>query len=272
MRRVIFGLLALGFAHDALAGEFGLPILRGSNGYAAPTTRWSGVYLGAQAGATVSSVDFGNATKSLVAFMLRNTTLENEAGVSNWTTLGKDDGVSRHVGGFVGYNTQWDEVVLGFELNYNRTAKTLSASDTISRSYTASDDYDYAVDITGTSSVHITDYGTARLRAGWAVGSILPYAMVGLAVGRANVSRTATVNVVGTYVGSSGLPNTSLSESMSEGKNGAFAYGYAVGLGVDMALLDNVFVRGEWEYVTFANFNDLKVNINSARVAAGVKF
>ena len=40
---------------------------------------------------------------SLVAFILRNTTIEAEHHVSDWTTLGKADTSATSWGGFVGY-------------------------------------------------------------------------------------------------------------------------------------------------------------------------
>ena len=55
------------------------------------------------------------------------------------------------------------------------------------------------------------------------------------------------------------------------GRN-AFAYGAAVGLGVDISLLPNMFLRAEWEYIHFANIHDIQVNMNTGRVGIGVKF
>ena len=43
----------------------------------------------------------------------------------------------------------------------------------------------------------------------------------------------------------------------------------AVGLGVDVSILPNMFLRAEWEYVQFAPIHDIQVNINSARVGLG---
>jgi hypothetical protein len=61
------------------------PVLRGSvsPGY----VRWDGWQAGIQAGFGNMKADFGNSTSSLVAFILRNSTLEAEGGVSTWTTL-----------------------------------------------------------------------------------------------------------------------------------------------------------------------------------------
>jgi outer membrane immunogenic protein len=76
---------------------------------------------GGQLGAGVTSVDFSQATQSMIAQILQNTALENEGRVSTWQTLGKTDSRGRSWGGFIGYNTSWESVILGFELNYSRT-------------------------------------------------------------------------------------------------------------------------------------------------------
>ena len=60
--------------------------------------------------------------------------------------------------------------------------------------------------------------------------------------------------------------------SQSNAQNGAFAYGFATGLGVDAAILPNLFVRGEVEYIHFGAVNGIQVSMTTARVGAGVKF
>ena len=89
--------------------------LRGS--YTPSVTRWEGFYFGAQAGQTWGTADFGNADNSLVGYMLANTELQSI--VTNFTTLPKSTTGGASYGGFIGYNWQWDDVVLSAELNYN---------------------------------------------------------------------------------------------------------------------------------------------------------
>src|SRR2546423_3906800 len=258
MRVLLIGLAVLGLGGNAAAAD--LPWLRGSyvEDSPAPTAGWAGFYGGVQAGVSTGSADFSGATGSLVAFILRNTTLENEAQVSRWTTLGKADTSHIHYGAFVGYNTRWDEGILGFEINYNRTALDLSATDSIGRSFQTSDGFLNNVFVSGTSSVRVTDYGTIRARAGWDAGRFLPYAFAGLAIGRADVTHSATVSVHGIDITNPPTrPDTFLGPTtQTESRLGVFAYGYAAGLGIDMMLLSNLFMRAEWEWVGFAQFQD----------------
>ena len=46
----------------------------------------------------------------------------------------------------------------------------------------------------------------------------------------------------------------------------------SAGLGMDVALLPNMFLRGEWEFVAFAAVGGIRSNINTGRVGVGVKF
>ena len=51
-----------------------------------------------------------------------------------------------------------------------------------------------------------------------------------------------------------------------------FAYGYTAGLGLDVLLLPNVFLRAEREYVQFFAVQDVKIHLNTSRVGVGIKF
>jgi opacity protein-like surface antigen len=49
-------------------------------------------------------------------------------------------------------------------------------------------------------------------------------------------------------------------------------YGYSAGAGLEVAVLPNVFVRGEWEFIQFGPFSDTRANLNALRMGAGVRF
>ncbi len=285
MRCSLIAIALIGLVSGASAEEFEIPTLRGSSGYApspfvpAPPRfmRWSGFYAGAEAGYGSAHIDFREATNSLVAFVLRELALENEQHVSEWPVLGKTDTGAGSVGGFVGYNSQWDDVVLGFELNYGIARYAANApSDPISRRTVAGGNV-YDVTVTGNASMHINDMGTARLRAGYVFNNIMPWAMVGMAVGRADITRSATV------FGEQNPPDdgTLCSQnptcvpfffSKSETRNNAFLYGWSVGGGVDALVLPNVFLRAEYEYVSFASVAGIRAFVNTGRIGAGFKF
>jgi outer membrane immunogenic protein len=212
--------------------------------------------------------DFGDSTSSLVSFILRNSTLENEASPSTWTTLPSNTTNSMQYGAFIGYNVQWDQLVVGGDIAYNRmSSMESSASDTITRLVTTSDSVNHTVTITGQSSIKLIDYATFRARAGYAFGQFLPYAVIGGAVGRFNYATSATVTDIQTNPAGTFGPITS-----TDGKNNVVVGGVVAGLGMDVALMPNVFLRGEWEYVAFAPVNGIRTNTNTGRVGLGVRF
>jgi outer membrane immunogenic protein len=145
------------------------------------------------------------------------------------------------VGGFIGYNTQyWDpQLVLGLEFGYNRPLSLESSSSGTDGVVPAAATY------------RLIDYATARARLGYKVGQFLPYAVLGGAVGHVEYS---------TAIGASYQSQE------------VFPLGFVAGLGVDVLLLPNLFLRGEWEYTYFAPVGEIGSNINSARVGLGVRF
>jgi outer membrane immunogenic protein len=246
-------------------------ILRGSF-FADPApgyVRWDGLQAGATIGYSNLNADFGNGTSSLVAYSLRNTTLESEYAPSNWTALPKATTNSAQFGAFVGYNVQWGELVVGGDIGYNRPSSlNSSAVDSIARRVTTSDGVTHDVTVNSAASLNLVDYATFRARAGYAFGQFLPYAVIGAAVGRFNYTSSATVT------DQFSPPANSLyaPPPQSDNKDNAFAAGFVAGLGLDVAVLPNVFVRAEWEYIAFAPVNGIRSQLNTGRVGAGVRF
>ena len=263
--------LAAASADHAMAADWPL---RGS--LEPSYVRWDGWQFGVQVGYGSMHTDFGNSTSSLVAFILRNTTLENEAAPSTWTTLPANTTNGPVFGGFLGYNWQWDELVVGWDLAYKHPSILQSSTgDTLERTFTTSDQVAHDVTIAAQSSFKLVDYATFRARAGYAFGQFLPYAVVGAAVGRFNYQTSATVTDAMTWTGSGapppGVPGT-FQQSASAGRNNVFGYGVAAGLGVDWAITPAVFLRAEWEYIAFHSVNGTRPTTNTGQVGAGVRF
>lgn len=242
--------------------------LRGTVADTPTTMRWDGLQLGAQIGISNLNADFSNSDSSQVAYILRNTTLENEFAPSSWTTLPKGTTNGGQFGGFIGYNMQWDQLVLGGDIAYNRMQSLQnSAADSIARIVNTSDGVQHDVTIQSSASLRLVDYATFRGRAGYAFGQFLPYAMIGAAVGRFNYTSSATVTDQ-----MSGAQTGTFQQSATDGRNNVFAAGFVTGLGLDVALLPNVFLRGEWEYTVFAPVNGIRSWLNTGRVGIGVRF
>jgi outer membrane immunogenic protein len=273
MRRWFVALCLIGgLTSHAAAGEFELPTLRGSAPFipeAPKYARWSGFYVGGQVGYGLAQANFAEATASLVAFMLRELALEEEARPSQWQVLGSGSNSGPTFGGFFGYNSQWDDVIVGVDLHYNSAGFSMVAPVSPIGRVVGAGGNTYALTLGGSASMRITDYGAARVRGGWIVGNFLPYATLGFALGRANVSRSATA--AGTETTGGGIV-TPFSFSSSESRTGAFIYGWSAGGGMDVMLTQNLFLRGEYEYTAFTKIQGIAARISTARFGAGLKF
>ncbi len=275
MRRVIYALLAFAFAPSAFADD--LSWLTGAQP-AVPmnVNGWAGIYIGGQVSYSSAGGNFSNTTQAPLAYALRELTLENEQQPSSWPVLGQANHSATGFGGFVGYNTQFERLILGVEANYDQANLSLIAPNSpISRRVTAGG-VPYDVTVTGSGSVTDLNFGTLRARGGWALGNFLPYAFAGVAVGHANV------NIVGTTFGvqnpplgcpaGTNPPCVPFSFTGTAGKNGEWMVGFAFGGGLDVALTRNVFLRAEYEYVQFAPIANLVLDVNTVRGGLGIKF
>jgi opacity protein-like surface antigen len=165
----------------------------------------------------------------------------NFSGSNSTVELSNTTTNSASYGGFLGYNIQWDDIVLGIDGSYTRVSSLASTSEGTSSGVHAS------------SSMKLIDYATVRARAGYVFGQFLPYAFIGAAVGRMDHSTTVGSSVVAS-------------------RDNAIDGGVTAGLGVDVAILPNMFVRGEWEYIAFSQVSGVRVSTNTARVGFGVRF
>jgi len=273
MRRLLVLLGLLAWTLPAFAGEFELPTLRGTETFVpvvpVKAPRWSGLYAGGQIGYNNVAVDGAGATQPLVADMLRVLALESEQHVSQWTVLGRGETRSISYGGFLGYNVGWESVILGIEASWYKLGGTIDLPGNPLSRVVAAGCCTYAVTLNGNSSLAINGYGTIKTRAGWEVGNFLPYATIGMAVGQASYTKSATASGTQTDSNNNVVP---FSFSEGENKTGSWIYGVALGAGVDFMVMPNVFLRAEYEYVAFLTFANYKVTMNSARAGIGFKF
>jgi opacity protein-like surface antigen len=255
-------LAAVMFGTAAGAQAADMPdFLRGS--LPAGPVNWQGFYIGGQGAVGESDMNFTGATQSVTAKLLADTAAENAAAVSTWPLGGKTSTRGTGLGGFAGYNSQWDNVVVGVEFSYLHGKFGGSQSDSMARSFNDGAGNLDEITYQSNASIAISDMGTFRARAGYAVGTFLPYAFGGVALGQADIVRTATIS--GTQ---SGVPFTPL--TATDGQYSHLIYGYSGGLGVDVMLMSCLFMRAEWEYIRFTSAID--TDVNTFRVGLGYKF
>jgi len=117
---VSIGLLSA-LLSPAFAADYDLPILRGSSQPPAPVvtvgpatfTRWSGFYFGGNVSVSSAFSDFDKATRPLVHSSLQHLTVEELARPSDFDVLGTGSAVAAGGGVFLGYNSQWQDLILG---------------------------------------------------------------------------------------------------------------------------------------------------------------
>jgi len=277
MRLLVCGLLLAGVASPAFAGDIANSWLRGSSSFPAdppPFQRWNGLYGGGQVGEDFHGIDFRNVVGNSI------TTIQgldaNLSGIplASFPQLTNMDSKGISYGGFAGYNYQIDDVVLGFELNFNRATLNGTVSDKQTHNYIVNANsltYVAQFNVITSASAAAAEYGTVRVRGGWAYGNFLPYVFAGVSLGQVNTS--ASVNVNYTTVSQSGPgPSIGGTWTQSNANHGKWLAGFDAGLGVDYAVTRNIFVRGEAEYIQLADQNDIRTSVVSVRAGAGLKF
>lgn len=288
MRRWVMATVFAAAAHGAWAADLpdlsDLPVLRGgiTDGLSRSSVNWQGAYVGGQFGYSSANMNFSNATQSITAYMLQN--IAYQGTVSSWTLLGTTSPHSAGFGGFVGYNAQWDDVVLGVEANYNRLASLTGSQSNnqlptinISSGCLAppSGDTDLCgVKLTGTGTARLTDSLTLRGRAGYAIDNFLPYLFGGVALGLADITRSATLTQYDTFYNASSVAvaNYQTTYSSVQPNNNVFIYGWTAGAGFETMLWSGLFARAEYEYINYVSVKNISIQMSSVRAGLGYKF
>jgi len=271
MRRLVLAVVMLGAMSGVQAADLSdLPILRGTQGLTTARVNWQGIYIGGQGSFGTADMNFTGSTRTVAAALLANTSIEAGGQVSSWPVGGGKVSTHGHgYGGFAGYNSQWDDVILGVEFNYIHGKFGGSATGTMGRSFVDPAGFLDNITYTSTSSIAISDAGTLRIRGGYAFGSFLPYLFGGVALGQANITKMA--HITGTQVNlSAPFQTINVNLSATDGIYSHLIYGYSTGIGVDVMLYSGLFLRAEWEYIRFASSVD--TSINTVRAGLGYKF
>lgn len=304
MRTLTFALLttlALNAVAGAQAADLDYGVLRGPDyEQEAPLIDWNGVYFGGHGGYTSASAGFKNAYKPLITDIVRYSTAEAEFNASSMLIPRSRSVDGASYGAFAGFNYQFDETVVGIEVDYTRFDKSNLTADNISRFRVNSQGFLETVSLSGSATSRVEDYGTIRARGGYAIGNFLPFVTAGLAIGRVHVDERVRVSDYGydqaTYRANQQLttgnpsavknfgytrfdPNNPESGTPSSvtGQNVRTKVmgGFTLGAGLEFAVTQNIILRGEYQYVMFNDFEKNGGNrtaMNTVRGGAAVKF
>lgn len=275
-------------ALPAFAADY--PVLRGTTSPSLPPppqlqddpAPWDGFYFGGLAGYNAVAFNPGNSAASMVRNgpLFRNTYYEAQ-GASGNLQIPAYSARGSSFGGFAGYNMQVGEVVVGLEADYMRIGRTGSAvGGDIGRRFVNTDQSQRAnVTLSGTSSARLDDLVTLRARAGYVMGSFMPFVTGGLAIGfgqtsttsRADVGLQDSVGGAGTGVWAAEVAAVGSPETLTNARKNAFMGGITVGGGME-AMFGGLIVRGEYLFTRLASQGGVAIDVNQARVGAGVKF
>jgi opacity protein-like surface antigen len=269
-------------AGPALAADY--PVLRGTHApslppapviESAPAVDWNGFYFGGLAGYSMESFQNNRGSNALIANFSRSTVAEAEMQASSLVSVPNFSSRGVTFGGFLGYNMQFDDALIGFEADYTRIGRGGSTTDAIGRSRGTSDGYVTSVSLNGRTEARLNDLFSLRLRAGYVMGSVMLYATGGVAFGLGNQSNSAIAQISG--VDADPLTDPALapylvnSGVMTSSRRNAVFTGYTGGLGAE-ALFGGLLLRGEYLYTRLVTPSSSAIDINQVRVGAGVKF
>lgn len=285
MRLVICAVVVAALPTVAVAAD--LDVLRGSEQIGSPTyTNWSGFYAGGQIGEDFNGIDFSKVAGPDVATISTLSAGFDGIPLGSFTELSKMNTTKATWGAFIGYNFQFEDAVIGFEINYSKATLRASAQDSGSHSYFQQANgtlYDATYNVNVAAAAAISNYATVRSRFGWAFQNFLPYAFAGISVAQINASSSVNVNYCGEispYSCANPPPPSNPpppapiggSWTISHESNGRIHYGYDFGLGLDYRIVQNLFLRGEAEYIEFGSPNATRLSAESIRLGAGIKF
>ena len=291
MRTVTLALLAgftLGVLAPAHAADLDYAELRGPDYEPeVPLIDWNGFYFGGHGGYTSASTKNNNRYNSIAnsyfstVGLIENTDFKNAAQLGaarlGYTTHTESAG---SYGVFAGFNYQFDEAVVGIEGDYTRFDQASIGNSFVNYRFTDSVN-SRAVDlaITGRSSTNVMEYGTIRARGGYAIGNFLPFVTAGLAVGRANIREQVLVkdgpSVNAPYdrtISATSFGDGSMTTVLGNSGKTKTVAGFAAGAGLDVAITQNIILRGEYQYVLFDDFGGHRAHVNTFRGGAAVKF
>lgn len=236
---------------------------------------WEGLYGGIHAGYGTADFKAGD-TATELATQAYNASIAQDLATSIAYLPNNLSDQQPLVGAFIGYNRQFDDAVVGVELEFNHFFNSMEGSASYSDAKrrdrgTATDQVAY----TASTSAELGDYLNLKFRGGWAVGNFLPYAFVGAVVARqrvvGNYQSTYQENVLNGNGTVGAIISGPTAHNASYDKNG-FNWGLSLGAGIDMALTQNLLVRAEYQYVGMAQFRGVSTTAHTGRIGIGFKY
>ena len=249
-----------------------------------PTYDWSGGYVAIMGGYNSSNVTQSELASNMV-----------DIAIPAWLYAEKAKGLAKAAArdltasGAIysihgGFNVMMERLVVGGELEYGKLSPAISAQGSFDeqrvfeeKAITLANGTAATEKIGGwlnyTNKTQILDYGLVNGRAGYAYGRFMPYALVGLGVTRVKVATTMIayethrIETPAALVGASNI-----GPSVGTYTKDAYAATFSFGLGFEYAVLDNLILRAQYNYMTAGPLKGETISSNLARGGLALKF
>ncbi|CEJ15676.1 hypothetical protein BN1110_06023 [bacterium YEK0313] len=263
--------------------------LRGSlPAYEANGPNWGGLYGGIHGGVGSANFD-GNsaarseATRRLTGLIYLGSSASNLPAAPDMIQVGAVRSSPTIFGLFAGYQAQFEDAVVGFEVDYTRVGGGRGGTRSWTQPYAVlypSSGFTDAFSQRVSVSAYLQDYFTARLRAGWAYGRFMPYVTVGVALARgstsisydAGSSRIDTAPTDGVDWTRPFTPITGDPPLNTTSSPNATGFGFVAGGGLEALITDNIFVRGEYQYLRVPSLGGVAMTLHTVRAGVGIKY
>jgi outer membrane immunogenic protein len=235
---------------------------------------WGGLYAGVHVSQSEMRVNPGQAIAAVGANTFKGSEFQTQAAnysrlVSGGTFSGRETGY----GVYVGHNWTEEDLVVGVEGEFMQAGLKGSAGGAIGF-YENAGQYRRYVDVDARAQTEVSQIYLLKGRAGVAFDRILPYAFVGFGIARTSINNR--VDGLGrTYVINPDQSNgtlVSFAASSAVDKRRSYIPGIALGLGVDWALVDNVVLRAEYQYLALQKSHGQENVVNSGKIGLAAKF
>lgn len=249
-----------------------------------PTYDWSGGYIAIMGGYSSSNITQNELASNMVDVAIPSWLYAEKAKAlakASARDLTASGGIYSIHGGI---NVMMQRLVVGGELEYGKwsPARTAQGSFDEARTFeeipTTLADGSAATEKVGgwliyNNKTQILDYGLVNGRAGYAYGRFMPYALVGLGATRVKVATTMTAYETHRIVaGGDTVSIKNIGPSYGNYSKDAYAATFSFGLGFEYAVLDNLILRAQYNYMTAGPLKGETISSNLARGGLALKF
>jgi outer membrane immunogenic protein len=273
MRLSVFAAALFALPGLASAADYGLPPPPDEYESAPVQFNWGGIYGGIHAGYANADFKLEPLARALAADAYYDRTAKEVA-----TGFARIDNASKAgpgYGAFLGYNWDWQGAVVGVEAEFTAFSglegEGIMEIDGRRRTIGS---VDYGVRSEGEAEAQLKNITLLKLRGGVPMGTFMPYGTVGFALGYQSLNAHYRSIATERKLDENGYPAEDIyrGDANSSINKTGYVAGFGAGLGVDWAVLPNLLLRAEYQYIAFSSFKGLETNVNMVKAGVGFRY